>query len=296
MRRGRGTGTAGEGLAGARVRRFEARDIDRAIALTDLEGWGYTRADFLRLLALNPSGCFVAEDAASVVGVLSTTRYERLAFLGAVIVQPDRRGQGIGDAMMRAALDHLDGLGVESVRLNSLLHVIPFYERLGFRGEYENVRWIGTPPVGGPGDVRVAHRADVDRIVSWDQRYFGSARAEVVRHLMGEFSQTFLVAERDGEILGYIVANTSSPDWELGPWVVDPEEATTAADLFRAVMNVGGAKTYGFTAPTPNATAGDFARDSGCRAAFRTLRMVRGRSAFPGDPKGIWALAGLEKG
>ena len=119
----------------SRVRRLEYRDIDDAIALTDLEAWGYTRADFRRLLALSPDGCFAAELDGRLVGVLTTTTYDGLAFLGAVIVRPDLRGKGVGKQMMEVALDYLRSHGVETVRLNAYLRAIPFYERLGFHGE-----------------------------------------------------------------------------------------------------------------------------------------------------------------
>jgi ribosomal protein S18 acetylase RimI-like enzyme len=93
-------------MEGTNVRRLDERDIDAAINLTDLENWGYTRADFRRLLALSPEGCFVAESRGRVVGVLTTTSYEGLAFLGAVIVSPELRGKGVGKAMMETALEH----------------------------------------------------------------------------------------------------------------------------------------------------------------------------------------------
>ena len=72
-------------MEGAKVRRLDEHDIGAAIALTDLENWGYTRADFVRLLTLSPEGCFVVEAKGCIVGVLTTTTYDGLAFLGAVI-------------------------------------------------------------------------------------------------------------------------------------------------------------------------------------------------------------------
>src|SRR6267378_5779049 len=115
-------------MEGARVRTLDRADIDAAIALTNLENWGYTQADFLRLLALSPEGCFVAESNGRVVGVLTTTTYDGLAFLGAVIVSPELRGKGVGKTMMEATLDHLRSTGVRTVRLNAYLNAIPFYE------------------------------------------------------------------------------------------------------------------------------------------------------------------------
>src|SRR5256885_10154299 len=100
MRRAGGTRTTGEVVEGTRIRRLEERDIDAAIALTDLEAWGYTREDFRRLLALSPNGCFAAERDGRVVGGLTTTTYDCLAFPGAVLVAPGVRGEGVGADMV----------------------------------------------------------------------------------------------------------------------------------------------------------------------------------------------------
>ena len=55
-------------MEGTRVRRLGKQDIDSAIALTDLEGWGYTPEDFRRLLDLSPDGCFGAEREGAEIG------------------------------------------------------------------------------------------------------------------------------------------------------------------------------------------------------------------------------------
>lgn len=280
----------------AHVRRFEERDIERAIALTDLESWGYTRADFLRLLRLHPEGCFVAEDGGHVVGLLTTTAYGRLAFLGAVIVQPDRRGEGIGDAIMRTALDHLDERGVETVRLNAYLNVVPFYERLGFRHEYENVRWTGPPMDAVPYTCRPIAREDLGRIAHFDRIFFGADREELLRSLAKEFPRTFLVVERQGAIAGYLVGNTSSPACEIGPWIVNPNREGAGPDLFHGLVRTANARSVSFTAPAPNRRASGLARRLGYKEVFRTLRMVLGKDGHHGRPEGVWALAGLEKG
>src|SRR5437879_4460903 len=48
VRRGRGARAAGEDVEGAKVRRLDEHDIGAAIALTNLENWGYTRAEIGR--------------------------------------------------------------------------------------------------------------------------------------------------------------------------------------------------------------------------------------------------------
>ena len=283
-------------MAGPEVRRLTERDIDAAIHLTDLEHWGYTRADWARLLYLSPQGCFAAEVDGEVVGVLSTTSYDSVAFLGAVIVRPDLRGQHLGQAMMRAALAYLESAGVSSVRLNAYLNVIPFYQKLGFRREYGNCRWTG--PAGGRAHhrVRTAWSEDLPAIRDLDSEYFGADRSALLTRLLEEFSARFLVADDRGRLRGFIVGNASGDSCEIGPWVTEPGDRSVARHLFEALVDATAAETFAFSSPDPNGSATLFARERGLAESFRTLRMVRGRPGHEGRPEGVWAFAGLEKG
>lgn len=283
-------------MARAAIRRLTERDIGAAIRLTDLESWGYTRADFLRLLALSPEGCFAAVASGEVIGVLTTTSYGSLAFLGAVIVAPSHRGTGIGKAMMSAALEHLSREGVRTVRLNAYLNVVSFYESLGFRREYEVVRWHGTPHHAASDSVRPAMPPDVPAIVALDEAHFGVPRKGLIERLLAEFPQTFWVAEDDGDLVGYIVGNPGADACEIGPWVVHPSHGDLARALCGSVVRSSGASTFAFAGPHENRELADFVREERLREVFRTLRMCRGEDAHAGDPHGVWALAGLEKG
>jgi ribosomal protein S18 acetylase RimI-like enzyme len=283
-------------VEGARIRRLEEQDIDAAIALTDLEQWGYTRADFRRLRALSPDGCFVAESDRRVVGVLTTTTYDGLAFLGAVIVSPDLRGKGVGRAMMEAALDHLRGQGVRTVRLNAYLDAIPFYEKLGFRREYEVIRWHGDAVTGRMQGVRPVRFDDLEPLSRFDERYFGANRRVLLERLADEFPSTFLVSEHRGLLRGFIVGNASGDSCEVGPWVARPGSGLAATDLFGALVVAAGASEVAFSGPSRNEALLKFVRGLGVSEAFRALRMAWGADEFAGDPEGIWALGGLEKG
>ncbi len=198
-------------MEGARIRRLEEQDIDAAIALTDLEQWGYTRADFRRLRAFSPDGCFVAESDRRVVGVLTTTAYDGLAFLGAVIV-------------------------MRTVRLNAYLDAIPFYEKLGFRREYEVIRWHGDAVTGRMQGVRPVRFDDLEPLSRFDERYFGANRRVLLERLADEFPSTFLVSEHRGLLRGFIVGNASGDSCEVGPWVVRPGSGLAATDLFGALV------------------------------------------------------------
>jgi len=284
-------------VEGTRIRRLEERDIDAAIALTDLEAWGYTREDFRRLLALSPDGCYVAERDGRVVGVLTTTTFDGLAFLGAVIVAPELRGKGVGKDMMEAALAHLRATGVRTVRLNAYLNAIPFYERLGFRREYEVIRWQGPASSGEQvRGVRPIRTADLADLAHMDTKYFGANRRILLARLAEEFSSTFLVAEHGGRLRGFIVGNPSGDSCEIGPWVVEHGSGRVAGDLYRALIVSAGASEVALSGPSRNGPLLEFVRKTRFTEVFRALRMWWGEADFAGDPRGIWALAGLEKG
>jgi len=284
-------------VADADVRVLERRDVTWAVRLTDLENWGYTRADLERLLALEPGGCFVARLGGKRVGITCSTSYGKLAFIGAVIVDPKARGKHVGDALMRATLAYLDGKGVETVRLNAYLNVIPFYERLGFRGEYENVRYHGKVAAGGTSTgPRPATPDDLGAIAHFDSFYFGASRERLLARLLTEFRKDFLVVRDDGGVRGYIVANADGESAEVGPWVVNPTLPDVAGDLLHTLLHRLGPTRIGLAAPAPNRHHERMAEELRLETAFRTLRMYRGRDAYHGLPEGIFALAGLEKG
>jgi len=284
-------------VAETEVRVLRKRDLSWAIQLTDLEQWGYTRGDFERLLALEPEGCFVAVVRGKRVGLTCSTTYGKLAFIGAVIVHPDLRGKHIGEALMKATLEYLDGKAVETARLNAYLNVIPFYERLGFHREYENVRYHGSVAASGtPGVGRPATGDDISAIAHFDSFYFGASRERLLSRLLQEFPEHFLVARDEGGVRGYIVANAEEGAAEIGPWVANPTMSEVAGDLLHTLLARLGPTRIAFTAPTPNAHHERMAAELRLETAFRTLRMYRGRDAYHGLPQGIFALAGLEKG
>lgn len=283
-------------MAEPRVRRLVERDIGRAIELTDLEGWGYTRPDFQRLLSLAPQGCFAAEDDGRVIGVLTTTSYGPLAFVGAVIVDPAARGTGVGRLLMHEALRHLASTWVQTVRLNAYLNVIPFYERLGFHAEYDVIRWHGRLGPGPSGRATLASPDDLDRLVSFDARFFGAPRKALLARLLDEYPETFLLVSEGAQVLGYIVGSPNEQACEIGPWLAAPGRPQVARELFRTLLAKVGPREYAFSGPEPNSDLTSFANEAGFAEAFRTRRMWWGQNLYPGDPRAVWAAAGLEKG
>jgi predicted GNAT family N-acyltransferase len=68
-----------------------------------------------------------------------------VAKIGRVAILKEWRGRGIGDALMRAALEIARAAGHTSAILDAQTYVIPFYEKLGFIAEGPEFDDAGIP-------------------------------------------------------------------------------------------------------------------------------------------------------
>ena len=87
---------------------MSAADIPAAAGFAASEGWNQTAADWNRLLAASPDGCFAAVSGEKLVGTVSVIVYEeRVAWIGMLIVAPAHRGSGTGRTLLEAPIDYL---------------------------------------------------------------------------------------------------------------------------------------------------------------------------------------------
>ena len=70
-----------------------------------------------RFLSRNPSTCFVAKDGSCVIGVILAGPDGRRGFIYHNAVDPVRRHQGVGTALVHAALTALKAEGISKVAL-----------------------------------------------------------------------------------------------------------------------------------------------------------------------------------
>ncbi|TJZ92698.1 GNAT family N-acetyltransferase [Paracoccus gahaiensis] len=77
----------------------------------------------------------LAREGDRAVGTARLLVKDRTGKIGRVCVLADHRGQGLGAALIRAALDVLRARGLDQARLGSQTHAIGFYEKLGFVAE-----------------------------------------------------------------------------------------------------------------------------------------------------------------
>ncbi len=284
------------------IRHLREADIDGGLRLCRLAGWNQLRRDWMRLLAYQPDGCFVAESGEELVGTITTTCYgDSLAWIGMMLVHPDHRRRGIASLLMNRALQFLDTRCVRCIKLDATPEGRQVYLRMGFVDEYEIERWyresssINLAACDVPqtsdrqpiGDDAKAHYREIDLETfgadrwNWLERLLSESRVSITRGALAML--------RPGEIANYlgpvIARNVSSVEQPIRQLIhsSDQHDDNRAMDTFWDV-------------PVANQGAGKLASDLDFRVVRRLIRMRRGPVMPQHRPEGIFGLAGPSTG
>ncbi len=286
-----------------------AGDFPFAVALTDTERWGFTLEDFERFLGLSPDGCFVVEHEGERAGLLTTCLYGHVGWIGNVIVSQRLRGLGLGAAIVRLALEHLERQGARAFRLWAYENTVALYAKFGFVDDgLRSRRWIGfghdkheepAPPAPAGCSVFPLNALTLQQVFPLDHRFFGADRSRVLTRVALDNPRTGLVARTgEGAPAGYLLVKGSPKGCELGPWVVDPSHASWAVPcLLEGALNRLAGQSVELGVYTQRADVEARLIDHGFHAGFATVRMTRGDlAAGVEDVAGICAIGALEKG
>lgn len=127
--------------ARAFVRHPEQRLMDRA----DFER--RTRSDWF-----DPAGLFVAERAGQIVGFHWTKVNHGMGEVYLLAVDPNRRGEQLGAALLSRGLEHLAEVGVDGVELyveEDNVRALDLYTAAGFAQVSRDVLYVSTTPGAG---------------------------------------------------------------------------------------------------------------------------------------------------
>jgi len=273
------------------IRPLAERDIEAAMRLKELAGWNQTEADWRRLLGLAPGGCFAAWADGRLVATTTTTAYgQELAWIGMVLVDPEYRRRGIATALMRAALDHLQGAGVATIKLDATPAGRGVYEALGFVTEGLFERWECAAARPGAAEVRASELRDWTGALALDRRAFGADRGALLEALRADASITPLeIAGR-----GFALARRGTAASYAGP-VVAADPAAAVALLDGLLGQLAGGRSYldfntGCGVGRAELEARGFAKQRDL------VRMRRGAESGAGTSPLVFAIAGPEVG
>jgi GNAT superfamily N-acetyltransferase len=279
-----------------RIRQMTSADLGLGMRLKTQTGWNQTEADWLRFLAIQPDGCFVAESDGVEVGTAVGCVFGPVAWIAMVLVDAEFRGRGIGTALMKHTLAYVDQAGASGVRLDATRLGRPMYEKLGFVPQYELTRFAGSlseipdPPVMT--NVRPARKSDYESILALDRDVTRTDRRKFLLRLFDAQPDDVRVLERDGRIEGFLAQRAGSDAPHIGPCIARIEAGQA---LFADACRKLAGRTVYVDAPDSNGAAAKFAKHAGLAPLRVLLRMCRGTQVND-DCNQLWASSGPELG
>lgn len=278
------------------IRDMTAGDVTVGLGLSRQAGWNQTEADWVRMVDMQPDGCFLAEWEGRPAGTVTTCHFGDVAWVAMVLVDEPLRGRGIGRALVAHALAFLDGLGVRTVRLDATPLGQPLYATMGFVAEYHLSRYHGRPRAAGkPERVPGTQPLQPDRtdaLLALDRAVTGTDRARLLRRLAAERPESVRVAGQGGRVDGYLMARPGARATQIGPCVAGPEAGPVL--LTEAWQDYAG-RTVIVDIPVHHASSHTLARAGGLTVQRTLIRMRRGEK-LDEQFGGLWASSGPEKG
>ncbi len=275
-------------------------DIPFGMKLKTITKWNQLPADWKRFIDLEPEGCFVAVDEnGEDVGTVSTTTYgTKLAWIGMVLVPPERRRQGIGTALLKRSMQYCVDNKIEVVGLDATPMGNKLYLTLGFGCDFGLERRqgvsVGQTFLSVPKGVEKLKKSDLDKLAEFDAPIFGVPRPNVLTLLLKDYPALCWVAKANGKITGYIMMRPGFNAHQIGPWIA--EDASTAEELFKTALNATPGKPIFFDVVVPNESAMSIARKHNFELQRPFVRMFLGECKYPADTKRMFAISGVEKG
>lgn len=286
------------------LRAITVRDIPLGMRLKRAAGWNQLEADWKMLLDAGGEGSYVAAYDGVDVGTVTTVTYERrFSWIGMMLVDPAHRRQGIGTALLKAAIDRAGKFG--AVRLDATPAGKKLYDTLGFREEYRLARWQrkAAPLVREP--VIQCHRVNRETfpgavrhiardIVRFDSPIFGAERSVVLNTLLHNAPQYAHVVKQGKQVVGYCLGRSGSNFEQIGPIVAEGSEVARAL-LLSALKSCADMDVIVDVLVKQKSWL-TFLSSLGFAEQRPFIRMVRGESRHLGRPEEQFAIAGPEIG
>jgi [ribosomal protein S18]-alanine N-acetyltransferase len=111
MRLGSALGQVRMAVSAYLLRRCEFRDLDQVgnVEVASFPDHPYSKLDFVSCLSVAREGFIVARKDDSVVGYVIATVERQEGSIQSIAVSPEFREKGVGETLMRSAVDHLTG-------------------------------------------------------------------------------------------------------------------------------------------------------------------------------------------
>jgi GNAT superfamily N-acetyltransferase len=281
-------------------RSLQPSDVRGAFELSKIAGWNQTEADWHAYIGLASDGCIAVCVDGNLAGTAISFRYgDKVGWIGMLLVHPDCRRHGLGRELLRRSIRLLEGKRIRTIRLDATPMGRKVYLPLGFKDEYEVVRFEGFAGVFGAEESRALSArtmsiGDLPEAASLDARAFGVVRGDVLRALSSRDPELCFVAHARGKTEGFLIARKGREAIQLGPLVA--MNAASAESLVMALFGaVPGQRIY-VDMPAPNREGNAILARYGFRVQRSFTRMLLGDSGPPADMGLVFGTGGAEIG
>ena len=266
------------------------------LALSSAANWNQNAADWRLMLEFGRGYGLTLGDGTLAATTITLPYGERFAWVSMVLVLPEHRRKGYATQLLRRALSDL-GAANRAAILDATPAGREVYAQEGFIDDWKIKRFSLASPISAthaaPAGVRALEPCDWQRITALDTEAFGADRGTVLSALAQRLPQAALVAERNGELAGFLLGRDGREACQLGPLVARDAEAA------RALLEVGLQNVqpplYLDLVDREAALAG-WLEQSGFSLQRPFTRMVRGADRAPGDDALVFCPAGAELG
>jgi len=264
------------------MRRLTTDDLPRAAALSRLVGWNQVPRDWALFIA-EGAGRAIDDGQEALAATAAVIRYGAdLAWISMVLVRPDMRRRGHATALMRWAVDTLDG--TRCAALDATPAGREVYRRLGFRDLWGFARWsLPELPAGG---ARPLRDDDWPAVLALDAAAFGAPREALLRDF---------AARSPGFVLygaGFALTRDGARGPQVGPVVARDDDAARALIASARAALPGDAV---IDLPDARPGLGAWLASQGGTMQRPFTRMALGADT-PGDAALLAAVAGPEFG
>ena len=273
-------------------RKMTADDIDASLALCRSAGWNQLENDWKLFLDLTPGGSSVAIDEnGKVVGTAATIDYEdHFSWIGMVLVNPEKKRQGIGTQLLREALKTLEKQ--ETAKLDATPAGREVYLKLGFVDEYTLSRMVLREKSKLPfSDAAQTKMEDISSILHEDEKVFGASRRELLKRIYQNNPELSFIIKTDAHT-GYSFGRKGYNFTQIGP-VIAHDEAGAMQLVSAALNKLNGPVVIDVM---DNSPFQQWLKQLGFTEQRKLIRMYRGTNAYPGIPEKQFAILGPEFG
>jgi GNAT superfamily N-acetyltransferase len=268
---------------------MSSADLAGGLRLCRASAWNQLEEDW-RMLIEPPGGAWLVERDARVIATAALMRYDTLAWVAMMLVDPAERRAGLGSKLLSLALAAASG--TPCVGLDATPAGEPLYRRFGFNGDSALVRMKATVKAAAfghaSGGARPMEAADLPAVCRTDRDIFGADRSRLLYSLFTRAPEcAWILPDR-----GYSFGRPGHLYGQLGPVVATDQAA--ARDLLTHCLSRLDSRPLAIDVPRLHPDWSAWLQSAGFMEERPFLRMFLRGHIHPGNPLRQYAICGPE--